>query len=43
MNEMIRTDFEIAHVDTSSNLKGFIRRDQAVPAEAVQAVKKCQA
>ncbi len=40
VNEMIRTDFEIAHVDTSSNLKGFIRRDQAVPAEAVQAVKE---
>ena len=37
---MIRTDFEIAHVDTSSNLKGFIRHDQAVPQEAVQAVQE---
>ena len=40
VNEMIRTDFEIAHVDTSSNLKGFIRHDQAVPQEAVQAVQE---
>lgn len=40
VNEMVRTDFEIAHVDTGSNLKGYIKRDQGVPIEAVEAIQR---
>lgn len=39
VQQIMRTDFEIAHVNTSSNLKGFLRDEDAVSNEAIWAVK----
>lgn len=40
VQENIRTDFEIAHINTTSNLKGFLWDEDAVTDAAVQAVKE---
>lgn len=39
VQENIRTDFEIAHINTTSNLKGFLRDEDAVSDAAIEAVK----
>lgn len=39
VQEMLRTDYEIANVDTSSNMKGFIKREDAVSNDAIEEVK----